>query len=451
MILTALLESESSDRLCLVGMIFADGLLPSGDVQLFDAWCKRFSRVVLELPQPPHVGATLSAWAASQQTERRKKLMGQVSSDASPLNIGRWLSVSESVAELGDLGPSSNVFASILRGSAKNPTDQGWVFGVQRILSVVSGCWPDVGDVSLLQLWPSFRRIAGVRCQIAVACGASRADLVQLAAHYLHPPPFVGQNLAVLPTLLQVADRNGLKARSGLRCVGPGIACMLERVGFSIVTLTFGDRAAQFALNGRFNSARIYQLDGIVRARQLTLRDLSGFAPLARASESASAAEVNLAQWEKDARLLLACSASMYGSRFDVRFKARGGRGASRLLQAAARLSVDPENAAAVKRFVALDRRTSGGLDGLWTSLARYIARRPMAHDVDVLVGAATEPERFAVPLRFGLQYLVRGDIAMGDGTVLTLDEIAAEAGLPSVPLVEPMPDEVDIAAYLPR
>jgi hypothetical protein len=39
----------------------------------------------------------------------------------------------------------------------------------------------------------------------------------------------------------------------------------------------------------------------------------------------------------------------------------------------------------------------------------------------------------------------VRGDLVFDDDSVVTLDELCAQAGLPPLPLLEPMPDKLDI------
>ena len=49
-------------------------------------------------------------------------------------------------------------------------------------------------------------------------------------------------------------------------------------------------------------------------------------------------------------------------------------------------------------------------------------------------------------PYSGGLQYIVRGDVVLDDGTVVTLDELADEAGVEEVlPYIEDMPEHLDI------
>ena len=48
-------------------------------------------------------------------------------------------------------------------------------------------------------------------------------------------------------------------------------------------------------------------------------------------------------------------------------------------------------------------------------------------------------------PLSWGLQFIVRGDLALEGGAVLTLDELSDELGLPRLPYLEELPDELDL------
>ena len=83
--------------------------------------------------------------------------------------------------------------------------------------------------------------------------------------------------------------------------------------------------------------------------------------------------------------------------------------------------------------------------DPLWPTLARHVARISSAEDRALLEDLARNPEQREPPLSWGLQYYVRGDLVFDDGSVVTLDELCAQAGLMPLPLLEAMPDELDI------
>ena len=79
-------------------------------------------------------------------------------------------------------------------------------------------------------------------------------------------------------------------------------------------------------------------------------------------------------------------------------------------------------------------------LDPLWPALARYVAGHPSQRDLALLEELARHPERREGVLRWGLQYFVRGDIVLDDGTVVTLDELCDELQLPRLPYVTDIP-----------
>lgn len=53
------------------------------------------------------------------------------------------------------------------------------------------------------------------------------------------------------------------------------------------------------------------------------------------------------------------------------------------------------------------------------------------------------EPESGLISL--GLRFIVRGDVMLKDGSFLTLDELAQQAGVEPLPFLEDMPDELDL------
>jgi hypothetical protein len=83
--------------------------------------------------------------------------------------------------------------------------------------------------------------------------------------------------------------------------------------------------------------------------------------------------------------------------------------------------------------------------DPLWPALARHVARISTAEDRALLEDLARHPEKREPPLSWGLQHYVRGDLVFDDGSVVTLDELCARAGLAPPPFLEDMPDELDI------
>ena len=77
--------------------------------------------------------------------------------------------------------------------------------------------------------------------------------------------------------------------------------------------------------------------------------------------------------------------------------------------------------------------------------MARHLARQSDDRDrrlLETRVAAAHEDD---TPLGWGLRYIVRGDILLDGGRVITLDELCDLHGLPRLPLLEEMPDELEV------
>jgi len=84
-------------------------------------------------------------------------------------------------------------------------------------------------------------------------------------------------------------------------------------------------------------------------------------------------------------------------------------------------------------------------MDPLWPALARHIARLSTPEDKALLEDLARHPEKREPPLSWGLKYLVRGDLVLEGGEVVTLDELAREVGLEPLPYLEDMPQELEV------
>jgi hypothetical protein len=73
------------------------------------------------------------------------------------------------------------------------------------------------------------------------------------------------------------------------------------------------------------------------------------------------------------------------------------------------------------------------------------MARQSTPEDRALLIDLAQHPEKREPPLSWGLQFIVRGDVMLDDGSVVTLDELADEVGLPHLPYLEDLPDELEV------
>jgi hypothetical protein len=76
----------------------------------------------------------------------------------------------------------------------------------------------------------------------------------------------------------------------------------------------------------------------------------------------------------------------------------------------------------------------------LWPALCRHVARISTDGDRELLTELARNPDSVEPPLRWALQYYVRGDIVLANFEEVSLDALCAHAGLPPLPYLEPMP-----------
>ncbi len=77
--------------------------------------------------------------------------------------------------------------------------------------------------------------------------------------------------------------------------------------------------------------------------------------------------------------------------------------------------------------------------------MARHLARCASAADRALLEDLARHPEKREPPLSWGLQFIVRGDVLLDDGSFVTLDELCDKADLPHLPYLEELPDEIEL------
>jgi hypothetical protein len=106
---------------------------------------------------------------------------------------------------------------------------------------------------------------------------------------------------------------------------------------------------------------------------------------------------------------------------------------------------VSLEPASAELRAIAADECNGFDGDPRWPAFARHVARTSTPEDRALLIDLAAHPGKRSAPLSWGLQYYVRGDLVLADDSIITLDELCAEGGMSPLPLLEDMPDEMDI------
>lgn len=463
----ALIERQSPDRLepvleklsggsyngiSLAGAMLADGL---GEEARFQAWSLRLQEILLHGIWTFDMETCARAWAGSQQMERRDALASKLRAIAIDLKLFGWARCEKFLASLGShapLPPEGSLSRTILDSvEGRDPTARS--VASARFLCGGFAIWPfEPLEAGLLQVWPSQRRMAGIRLQLAVAFGARPRDLQRLARHLL--PAF----------------RPGPEEEQYARCLAPrfarelahyvaldfarGYACDIMRYFARYFVRYFGrDAGSDFVRNFGHDLARYLSRDlKSDLSRDLALKygpymifDFARFFGRHISRDMACG-------W---ARYFGLDEAAPWVYEFFVLDVASMGRGTIRsALAAQSGKSQGPEvttlamacrHAFRYKDSAETLLESPESLHPLWPALARHIARLSTPEDKALLMDLAQHPEKCEPPLSWGLQYVVRGDVLLENGSVITLDQLADEVGLPHLPYLEDMPEELEV------
>lgn len=441
----AMIEGQNPDRLdaifetlsdhvlgfVLVGTMFADGL---GSDKRFMKWT---DWLVESLHEEWHYSLELCsrAWASSRQ-ERRKALLERLEQDCQNL---RWLNWSRRRAFLEDpsarlaLPPPkhslSRAFVEALFALESNGASRVDSVAVGRLLCGGPPIWPSEPlDLGLLNVWPGERRLLGLKLQAAAVSGATRDELKALVGSLaLHSDKqeevahnFVRDFVRDLPHDFSL----GL-IRS--------FVCDFARYLLSDLVHLF-DRDFAHDLVQYING---YLIAGDLGSESARTASRSFAHTLAREPFLDPGRD-----WLSDfSRLELFSHGRVAGRSFLAYVRHREASRELALLSEACRLSLDPDGDS--RDFERMLKELPAEVDLVWPSLARHLARRSTREDRALLADLAQHPEKRRPPLSWGLQFIVRGDVMLEDGSVVTLDTLTDEAGLPRLPYLEDIPDEL--------
>jgi TIR domain/NACHT domain len=428
----------------LVGGLLADGF---GAEEQFQGWLSHLGQ---RLPWlwPVRLEACARAWAASRQEERRGELVRFLTTTAPDLSWLGWLRYRD-FSELAALEPElPQPRKKITRAAIQQLLDEGQFsepvsVAASRLLSGGPPLWPNsLPHLGLLQLWSSHRKLAGAQLQTALACGAGREDLCPLASR-----------------LLLNSDPEDLDlALDGARYLAREWTSFLEPDKAHLSGL-FRDLARELARYWARSWARDLGRHWVRDGARHWARNLGGYkhpkGPLNWARSWATAGTEFVppilartlgvspkAQWLEDFAGIDGMSFGRLAARSFLPISSVKGPEAA-LLSPACKLSLHPDSDPTPFQEALV--RYAPDLDPLWPALARHVARLATPEDRALLEDLAQNPERREPPLRWGLQFIVRGDVMLEDGTIITLDELADEAGVPRLPFLDEMPDELEV------
>jgi hypothetical protein len=311
------------------------------------------------------------------------------------------------------------------------------LFAGGRALSGISAFWPGYPE-GLLYLWPSARRRVGLNIQRLASLDASH-DAIKQYLHWLSQIPY---------------QEFGLSRDLGL---GRAFARAFARVLSRDLDLTL---ALYLAHDFSRDLARARALDfdlaldlGLARAldRALALNHARAIAldhafdlacELTRELDSKSP-EKAVSSLAVQLPFVSSLRSSLSFLQIDPAHNYDDTALPVVLMTLAARASIvgEPEQQ---RLMDAVDGVRNRNIDPFWLALARHVARISTGEDRKLLEDLAAYPEKREAPLSWGLQYIVRGDVLMGDGSEVTLDELCDEAGVPRYPLLEEMPAEIE-------
>ena len=443
-VLRALLENDAGEAL--VGTILADGL--ATDV-LFDKWADGFGRRVRS-DYNRSANHTAEAWKNCRQNERQEGIAPLWSETARSANLLGWLRLA---AWLDDAGVNSADLVKPDEASAtgtliafrESPslTERQYAFG--RVLAGTGRSWSDMPwEAILLAVWPSHRRIAGMRLQSLIAFVGDR-QLGSVAAKALRKQFPNRHERSVARYLVRYVKAP--PAVDIARDWARDWAKFVERTEWPQDWVWGGSFGALdiFAPGWAKSVRSFWRTFRLVHwgrewARDWTRPWVRGLAPKWAKDwelDSSSDSALDYAIWEAGA-FSRACVRARFAA-----IQRKMANPAVDLLRVACWASFLDSGAGKLDSDLR-DYENVPSLDPLWPALARHIARQSTQADRDLLEDLARHPEKREPPLRWGLQYLVRGDVMLEDGSVIQLDDLSRQHGLDPLPYLEDMPPELD-------
>jgi 3',5'-cyclic AMP phosphodiesterase CpdA len=431
-----------SDGLAFIGAIFADGLGPE---EAFRKWC---SILLDELSAgwPPQLEFCTRAWSVSRQDTRKHVLGGFLAEGADNLLWASWMRRRE-FQELASLSreipmPGSRLCRALIEVIYGNRSEGRDAIATARLLCGGPSIWPiEPIEIGLLQVWPGDRRLLGMRLQSAALAGATTADLREILR--LMPVP---------------SDKSEKEVRDLARYLARYLSGGFPH-DFSRYLYRYFSRHFDRYLDRYFARNFARYLDRYFPRHSHRPRDLAREFALALAHDFPHdfARDLAYAQslepglpWLLDFSRWEISSAGRAGARFVLAQMVRLPESPLlNLVSEACRLSLNSSLNRAVFRQLLAD--TSPSLDPLWPALARHLARNATSEDRSFLSDLAQHPEKCREEsLSWGLQFIVRGDVLLENDSIITLDELTDQAGLPRLPYLEDLPDELEQAEGVP-
>ena len=436
---------DGEHAIMLWGLVLADGL---GADNNFKEWVISFTYAVESSAWRQDWSQVANDWAACRQEIRRTFLLENLLARArtaswipatSLLDVTRRISKTDEIA-VEFTSESTRVMLTQIPEIRRNSIMPG-ILAFGRVFNGPATHWLP-GDLPLLELWPSHRRLAGHKIQYAVLAELESREWNQVVTRSL-THDLLDYKTEVIPLVQEFVDSlnstvsrlRGFKEDSKAHSLAK-MACFkslqISRVSsvsedffaswWSAFSMCF-DRAGDYIENWGVGHVQRWVKDYSINFNRRTEYrypySLNNRPSLAVETWTVLASRIStLAGID----LFCRCLAS---SNSDLRIKNPSDFEPHRWIGRC----LNGEKPRATKQILPI-----------WQALGRYLARRDTPADRELLERAAREPESYPEPLCFGLQFIVRGDIMCEDGSIITLDELSNEFGLEPLPMIDPMP-----------
>lgn len=440
--------------LCLAGTLMADGLGPD---TYFEHWHSTFARVVQRSWSAP-IERVARAWLGSSRADRRDRLRISLHRAMEDSNWAAWYRLRDWCKKVGigvrmplpRKGSNSAVMVKCLESGPEAERD----FAVGRVLAGGWPTWPgQPWEFALLQVWPSNRRIIGLRLQTLASFDFPETGIKSVAQRLLTVRSEVSaeneplarrlSHLFELHLTKQFSKRiqrsaAGTASKSLIRTLAWDIGSAFSQ-GFG------GEMASSFMEPLARDLATEFSRDFLEIWNSAWADDLS--ADTAR-TLSAAWAVTWQRRWPGGSQIPRGWPldwANAYGlstkipgvldfAKADLlsygwhcpraRIAQQSGRDSRpeiQLMAEACRISSgEPGRWDDFEKCLDNCRTV---VDPLWPALARLLAGRSEEGDHDYLREVARKAEEAKPPLRWGLQYLVRGDVVLSTGVVRKLED----------------------------
>lgn len=453
-----------------VGMMLADGL---GSKAIMERWLE-VTVIVFQDSWPAEMERFYRAWKTSQQIERRDKIAARLAEAASISTWDSYLRFKQVCTTLGYSSPLLNYSNCIYQTPSAHMNQNNLLqqllspldFATANILFSLTLSFPQNSEAYLLT-WPSRRSEVARHLQCVVSFYKTQENLIHAVKH-IHTQPMHYKNQLMM---LFNSTAHCLKSISYFddnRHVGRDLSEYLTK-SISHIDNLRGILPLVNKLKDHISNVNnlIYDTNEMIELNNIYFEDFNKSCilidELSIGISNILSDEIhhgtncytfydlyiNLFCFSKKELCIL--SRINYGlSKLKIHFTISEytdfhNSSVNNLIEKAISVAILQHNKYKQTFLGALQEAEAqvkvNQLHPMWPAYARYSAGLAEPGDAEYLNDLAAHPEKCGdEKLAMALQFFVRGDILMADGSILLLDDLFAEAGVEPLPLLDPAP-----------